>query len=99
MGLNLLKIIKTEVEHNFSETEVVGLSDYMPFNFFIRLLMEAQGFTLKSNVVYQNNKSSIRMERNGRASFTGNSRHIRIRYLSVKNRQDKGKFSIYYCPT
>ena len=39
------------------------------------------------------------MEINGRASCTGNSRYIHIRYFFVKDRQDKEKISIDYFPT
>ena len=39
------------------------------------------------------------MEKDGRNSFTGNSRHIDIRYFVVKDRVYKKKVSIVYCPT
>ena len=49
--------------------------------------------------LYQDNQSAIRLERNGRKSCTGNSRHISVRYFFVKDRVDKGEVSIKYCPT
>ena len=39
------------------------------------------------------------MERNGRNSCTGNSRHIHIRYFFLKDRIDKGEMRVEYCPT
>lgn len=41
------------------------------------------------------------MERNGKnlCSCMGNSRHINIQYLFVKNRIEKGEVKIKYCPT
>ena len=39
------------------------------------------------------------MERNSRVLCTGNLHHIHIRYLFVKDRQEKGKFSVDYFPT
>jgi len=39
------------------------------------------------------------MKKNGRNSCTGNSRHIAIRYFFVKDRVDKGEFTIDYCST
>ena len=56
-------------------------------------------FPLKSNVVYKDNQGVIRMERNVQDSCTVNYHHIHIRYCFVKYRQDKGAFSIDYCPT
>ena len=47
----------------------------------------------------QDNMSAIRMEKNGRNSCTGNSRHIDIRYFWVKDRVDKKELEIKYCPT
>ena len=61
--------------------------------------MEAQGYHIKYNILYQDNQSAIRMERNGRNSCTGNSRHIHIRYFFVKDRLDKGEVEVLYCPT
>ena len=39
------------------------------------------------------------MEKNGRNSGTGNSRHIHIRYFFVKDRIDKEDMRVKYCPT
>ena len=53
---------------------------------------------MKDNVLYQDNQSAIKLEKNGRNSSTGNTRHIAIRYFFVKDRVDKGEVSIQYCP-
>ena len=39
------------------------------------------------------------MQKNGRNSCTGNSRHVNIRYFFVKDRIDKGEIEVEYCPT
>ena len=54
---------------------------------------------MKNNTVYQYNMSTIKILKNGRNSCTGNSRHINVRYFFVKDRIDKGKFKVMYCPT
>ena len=61
--------------------------------------MEEQGYKLKKNVLFQDNTSAIKLEKNGRNSCTGNSRHVHIRYFFVKGRVDKGELSIECCPT
>ena len=61
--------------------------------------MHEQGYKLKHNILFQDNESAIRMERNGRNLCTGNSRHISICYFFVKDRIDKGEVSVEYCPT
>ena len=82
-----------------TEAEVVGLSEYSPYNLWFVNFMREQGYILQSNDIFQDNQSAIRMEQNGRNSCTGNSRHIHIRYFFVKDRQDKGEIDIKYCPT
>ena len=62
------------------------------------MFMGAQGYAIKNNVTYQNNQSAIRMEKNGRNSCMGNSRHIHIRYFFVKDRIDKDEMRVDYCP-
>ena len=49
--------------------------------------------------MYQDNKSTMLMLKNGRNSCTGNSRHINIRYTFVKDRIDKGELRIEHCPS
>lgn len=61
--------------------------------------LEGQGFKIKTNTFCQDNQSAIRMEKNGRNSCTGNSRHINIRCFIMKDRVDKKEVSIEYCPT
>ena len=39
------------------------------------------------------------MEKNGRNSCTGNSRHINVIYFFVKDRHDKGEIELRHCPT
>ena len=61
--------------------------------------MEEQGYKLKKNVLLQDNMSAIKLEKNGRNSCTGNSKHVHILYFFVKDRVDKEELSIEYCPT
>ena len=63
------------------------------------MFMEAQGYEVGSNVIFQDNKSAILLERNGRNSCTGNSRHVAVRYFFIKDRIDKGEVRVEYLPT
>jgi hypothetical protein len=101
-GLGILHYLSTKQKLNVkssTEAEIVGMSDYVPFNVWLQHFLECQGYKLKTNRIYQDNQSSIKMEKNGRNSCTGNSRHIHIRYFFTKDRVDKGEFTIEYCPT
>ena len=82
-----------------TESELVATAEYLPYTLWFRHFMEAQGYELKDNVVYQDNKSAILMEINGRNSWTRNSRHINIRYFWIKDRVDGNEIRIEYLPT
>ena len=82
-----------------TEAELVGTSEYLPYNIWFLHFMRAQGYEIRSNTIFQDKKSAILMERNGRNSCTGNSRHINVRYFWVKDKIDQGEVKIEYLPT
>ena len=82
-----------------TECEIVGVSEYYPFNIWQTMFLEEQGYPMKNNILFQDNQSAIKMERNGRNSCTGNSRHVNIRYFFIKDRVDNGEVVIEHCPT
>jgi hypothetical protein len=82
-----------------TEAEVVGVDDAMPLVIWMRNFMEGQGYTVNDNIVYQDNKSAMLLEKNGRASSSHRTRHINIRYFFVSDRVKNGELSIEYCPT
>ena len=61
--------------------------------------MKAQGYQVDENILYQDNKSSILLEKNGKASSSKRTRHISIRYFFVTDRIAKGELSVEWCPT
>ena len=75
------------------------VSKYVLYKICLINFMEAQGYKFKDKVLFQDNMSAMKMERNGRNSCTGNSRHISIRYFFVKDQLDKKEFRLDYCPT
>ncbi|VEU33958.1 unnamed protein product [Pseudo-nitzschia multistriata] len=51
------------------------------------------------SIIYQDNESAIKLERNGQRSSTKRTKHINIRYFFVTDRIKKGEVSVEYCPT
>ena len=95
-----------------TEAELVGVDDTLPHNIWCRNFLKAQGyhagqsedkepkFIGHTNILYQDNTSSIRLEVNGRASSSKRTRHISIRYFMVADRLKQGDIStITHCPT
>ena len=82
-----------------TEAEVVGVNDAMYLVLWVRHFLEAQGYDITDNIIYQDNMSSILLEKNGRRSCSKNTRHMEIRYFFVTDNVSRGKLSIEYCPT
>ena len=71
------------------------MSQILWTNYFLA----AQGYNLNKCVVYQDNKSAILLEENGRASSSKRTRHINIRYYFVTDRANCGEIKLQHCPT
>ena len=102
LGIGCPVIVSTKQKLNTrssTESELVGVDDLMPQILWVRLFMKAQGFKVVDNIVYQDNKSAILLERNGRASSSKRTRHIEIRYYFATDRIAKKDLSIEWCPT
>ena len=82
-----------------TETEIVGADDFMPAICWTRYFLEAQGYTVKDNVLFQDNKSAILLEENGKASSSKRTKHINVRYFFITDRVQQGDVSIEWCPT
>ena len=82
-----------------TEAEVVGVSDISSQIFWTLYFLLEQGYNIAENRLYQDNKSSILLENNGRLSSSQRTRHINIRYFFIKDRVDKEEVNIVYCPT
>jgi hypothetical protein len=82
-----------------TEAELVGASDICPQAIWTKYFIEAQGYKVKDNDLYQDNMSAQRMEKNGRKSAGQKSRHINIRYFFIKDRVHNGELNIIHCPT
>jgi hypothetical protein len=61
--------------------------------------MEAYGYQVDDNILFQDNKSAIRLEKNGKALSSKHTKHVNIRYFFITDRVDKGDVSLVWCPT
>ena len=82
-----------------TEAELVGVNDAMALIIWTRLFIEAQGYVIKDNVVYQDNQSAILLENNGKRSSSKKTRHIEIRYFFVTDNIRRKQMRVEYCPT
>ena len=97
-GMVYCNSIKHKLNTKIStEAEVVGVSDYLPYNIWIWLFIGAQGYDIKQNILFQDNQITIKIKKNGNNSFTCNSSHIDISYIFDKDRIESNKIPISYC--
>jgi hypothetical protein len=82
-----------------TEAELVGAADFLPQTIWTMNFIQAQGYVVNHSEFHQDNQSEMKMEKNGRQSAEQRSRHINIRYFFIKDKIDKGDFSLIYCPT
>ena len=77
-----------------TETEIVAVDDLMPAIPWTRLFLEAQGYDITENIIYQGNKAAILLEKNGKASSGKRTKHINMRYFFVTDRIVKRDVSV-----
>jgi hypothetical protein len=81
-----------------TEMKIVGADNFMPEIRWTRYFMKAQGCSVKDNVLFQENKSSILLEKNGKASSSKRTKHINIRYFFITDRVSNEEVSVVWCP-
>jgi hypothetical protein len=82
-----------------TESEVVGVSDYLPNTIWLMKFLGAQGYEMKRSTLYQDNESAIKLITNGKKSGSRRTRHFDIRYFNIKDRLKINNIDVVYCPT
>lgn len=82
-----------------TEAELVAADDMSTMILWTRLFMEAQGYEIQKNILYQDNKSAILLEKNGKRSSSKRTRAFNIRYFFLTDQIEKGNLTVEYCPT
>jgi hypothetical protein len=77
----------------------VGVDDMMPSILWTRYFLRAQGYRVSDNIIFQDNKSTMLLERNGKASSSKRTKHINVRYFFITDRISKGEVRVEWCPT
>ncbi len=61
--------------------------------------LKAQGYTVVHNILHQDIRSAILLEKNGKMSSGKRTKHIAICYFFVTDRIRAGEISPKWCPT
>eukprot|EP00804_Cyclotella_cryptica_P031175 CCRYP_011748-RA/>CCRYP_011748-RA protein AED:0.26 eAED:0.26 QI:0/0/0/1/0/0/5/0/530 len=81
------------------EGELVGIDDALPLILWARYFIEAQGYSVEQNIMYQDNKSTILLANNGRWSSSRKTKHIKSRYFLIKDKVQSGEVSVEHRAT
>ncbi len=84
---------------SFTESKLIALDHALPQILWTRYFLEGQGYEIKQNIVYQDNKSAILLEMNRRGSSSKRTKHIKVCYFFAKDKVDNKEVSIKHCPT
>ena len=82
-----------------TESELVAVHDKSGDVLWTRHFLEAQGYTISENIIYQVNMSTLSLEKNGRLSSSKRTKHIKAKYFFIKHYYDSGDINLRYCPT
>ena len=72
---SIFSILKKQNLNTKSSTEakLIGADDTMPHMLWTRYFLEAQGYGINENILYQDNMSAMLLEKNGKKSSTKNT--------------------------
>ena len=79
-----------------TEAELVSIADVLGMMMWCKYFTEAQGYTIDNDILYQDNKSTILLAKNGRMSAGKNSKHIKNRFFLITDKVAQGYLKIEY---
>ena len=82
-----------------TETEIVSTGERLPKCTWFRYFRLAQGEEDREDILMQDNKSAIILQKKYPYSTRKGSKHIHVRYFFVVDKLDKKEIKIIYCPT
>jgi hypothetical protein len=82
-----------------TEAELVAVDDMMGKVLWTQSFLKAQGYGVGPATIYQDNKSAILLETNGKRSSGQRTRHLNVRYFFVADRVKASEIKVEYCPT
>jgi hypothetical protein len=82
-----------------TEGELVAVDNAATMILWTKLFLEAQGCDVEKDIVYQDKKSAILLEINGKKSSGKQTRALNIRYFFITDQVEKGNAQIEHCRT
>ena len=96
--LNISRKHKMNVASS-TESELVSIADVLGMIMWCKYFMEAHGYTIENNILYQYNKSTILLANNGRISDGKNSKHTKNRFFLITDKVAQRELDICHMDT
>jgi hypothetical protein len=77
-----------------TETEIISVHDKLPDIIWTRYFVECQGYDIDEYIVFQDNMSSLSLEKNGRVSSSKRTKHIKAKYFLIKDYYESGEIDL-----
>jgi hypothetical protein len=82
-----------------TESELIGGDDKIAKVLWTKRSLKWQAFLVKLNIIYQDNTSTMKLERNGKESSGKTRRHFDIKYFYVTDLVSRDEVEVGYCST
>ena len=82
-----------------TESELIAVDDKIGKVMWVKIFLECQNYKINSNLIYQDNESTLKLERNGKESCGKRTRHFDIKYFYITNLIERNEVKVRYCST
>jgi hypothetical protein len=82
-----------------TEAELIAMDDVIAKVLWTKLFLEGQGYKINQNIVLRDNKSTMKLEQNGKASSGKQTQHFNIKFFYITDLIERKEVTIEYCPT
>ena len=99
-GFTVVSYTKQKINiRRYPEVELVDADDFMSEIYWTQYFIKDQGYGVLENVLFKDNRDSIILEKNGKASSSKRTKHVKIWYIFITDRVSQGDVSLVWCPT
>jgi hypothetical protein len=82
-----------------TETEFVAVDDATGNVLWSLYFIQSQGYDVQHALIYQDNKSAILLESNGKMLSSKRTKHIKAKYFFITDKIEQGEIRIQHIPT
>ena len=87
-------IYHSDLNRSYTESDIVAVHKFMPHLWWTRNFMEYKEYQVMENIVYQDNKSTILLEKNKDSSSSKRTKHTNIRFFLLTDHISKKELNL-----